>query len=612
MEMSFKTDGFSVAFSGQLYEENAVGATYIWPAGHSTTWREKLSTDPAPVLNKLSNPQTNEGCYSIWLNPDGVGYAFRKRLLSRPGNTGMAMVLVPGYPTDGKYLAKTLRELLEVAESKESQNDIPIEIIEQKISCLAPVIKEFSFNDSIKNPIGEHYWTYRNEDELAQLLERIPFQSEILNYTCIHLLHESDKSEKIHQTASRIPRKIYFVAPYPDSVEVQKGEESNPTYVSEGDNIKVRYIKKDNGWQPSKWRNTNISKDNQKLYKIEDDNKVRFLPADEVNDVKFAREINVDVFSPSTSGGKHPIDDWQWSLDKDRKPQPKQQVLLPEGKHTITIYANGYKEQTIDVDTAQNRNVEVTLEPESFSHSVFLKPAWENGWSKRLGKKGRSAPTKYDVKVSCTQQTFFNKYINEKRKKTFYISTSPARLPLIAVAILSLTIGFFAGHFLWPKTELQEEEKPANSVNKPQTQAENPPKDRIKGEKNLLAYLSNNKDIWVRDSIMKCKKGPFFYDTLLINGEGRTLSADIVKCGIKDLEHDKWKKYIDIYNIANDNRKFEEFNHVRDQLAKLVRKGEDIVWSKITWKPDSPTNGVEEKMGENGNTEGITYTSGIR
>lgn len=605
--MSFKTDGFSVAFSGQLYEENAVGATYIWPAGHSTTWREKLSTDPAPVLNKLSNPQTNEGCYSIWLNPDGVGYAFRKRLLSRPGNTGMAMVLVPGYPIDGKYLAKTLRELLEVAESKESQNDIPIEIIEQKISCLAPVIKEFSFNDSIKNPIGEHYWTYRNEDELAQLLERIPFQSEILNYTCIHLLHESDKSEKIHQTASRIPRKIYFVAPYPDSVEVQKGEESNPTYVSEGDNIKVRYIKKDNGWQPSKWRNTNISKDNQKLYKIEDD-KVRFLPADEVNDVKFAREIKVDVFSPSISSGKHPIDDWQWSLDKDRKPQPKQQVLLPEGKHTITIYANGYKEQTIDVDTAQNRNVEVTLEPESFSYSVFLKPAWENGWSKRLGKKGRSAPTKYDVKVSCTQQTFFNKYIKEKGKRTFYISTSPARLPLIAVAILSLTIGFFAGHFLWPKTA----RPPIESGIDAQAQNDDSIIVTKKGEKDLLAYLSDNKEIWVLDSIRNCKKGDFFCDTLLINS-GRTLSADIETCGIGDLAHDKWKKYIDIYNIAKDNGKFEEFNHVRDQLAELVRNDEDIVWSKITWKPDSHPKGVEKWNKQYGEMIDTTRsTSGIQ
>ena len=605
MEISFKTDGFSVAFSGQLYEENAVGATYIWPAGHSTTWREKLSTDPAPVLNKLSNPQTNEGCYTIWLNPDGVGYAFRKRLLSRPGNTGMAMVLVPGYPTDGKYLAKTLRELLEVAESKESQNDIPIEIIEQKISCLAPVIKEFSFNDSIKNPIGEHYWTYRNEDELAQLLERIPFQSEILNYTCIHLLHESDKSEKIHQTASRIPRKIYFVAPYPDSVEVQKGEESNPTYVSEGDNIKVRYKKTDNGWQPSKWRNTNISKDNQKLYKIEDDNKVRFLPADEVNDVKFAREIKVDVFSPSISSGKHPIDDWQWSLDKDRKPQPKQQVLLPEGKHTITIYANGYKEQTIDVDTAQNRNVEVTLEPESFSHSVFLKPAWENGWSKRLGKKGRSAPTKYDVKVSCTQQTFFNKYIKEKGKRTFYISTSPARLPLIAVAILSLTIGFFAGHFLWPKTERPPiEALDPNDV--PITVTKN-------GEKDLLAYLSDNKEIWVLDSIRKCKNGDFFCDTLLINS-GRDLAEDIRKCRIVDLKdhHKEWKKYISCYELAKTSNVLDDFNHVKDQLAKLVMKDENIVWSKITWNPDSHPNGVKKKEEKTTGTTSSTSCSGIQ
>lgn len=530
-----------IAFKGQLYKTDASSANYVYPQGNSD-WASISESDPRTVLSQL-NINGNFPCYTIFITESSVIYAFRRTLSGRANSNCVMVMLCAGGPTNnGKQLVKQLQELLTIAVSQTSFDQVNKTVLEEKLKSCEEFFdwqKKPNAKTKETSKIKEGYRFYTNNEELYELLEK-PYQPVYKNYRCIHIVPEEanakidknvnqNENDSLYHLITSPIETIYYIN-LPQGVYEKDGKK----HVSRNEAFTLIYRREGYNDEES---GTQYVSQSSKYFAVSDDT-INVYDAEKCG-IKFKRSIT--IFVEDELG--NPIKEWNHRMNNNNKwntCHDESKFSLADGEYSISIAADGYNPTTFTFDTRRKQSFCVSLTSKDFKRKIILKPAWPK--KKKIPKHYIEEPITIVYTANTTLYKQYNNALDPAIRDipTFYVTTKKPKPILITLCIISVLIGCIlglgVGYLEWNNKKTSKDN---DVIEKNQEQLEaqyiqpNAPESTETPEEHDVAYLNSN-NIWRFDSLKSDKYQKF-------------LKVVVANKGIK-YKDVNWNDYVEINN----------------------------------------------------------------
>lgn len=536
-----KENKLSVAFVGQLYENEAGTTKYVYPHQEDVSWAGSFGSDPRSALTALGNVTK---CYSIKVLSGCILYAYRTLVDRRGGsNTAMVILKADGPTIDGEKMAERLINLLEYAIKQDSKDQIKEDVIKEKLSGLEDLFdlerKPQSTLEEIHIRKGA-YRIYSTNEELHNILQS-PYQSAYKSFDCIHIVAKDENSQSSMQLINS-PLERSYVLRLPEGVEEKDGK----SCVGEKESFELIYNKE--GYIEHK-SGTLYATNSSPYFSINGD-RIEVKSAEDCKRVVFKRKVTIKV----KDNLGNPVLKWQLIVNENIKECSRDTVNgeLPDDKYRIKIKADGFSDIRFVWDTSVEAEKIITLEAKGTSKKVFLKPAWTKKSKVHFMKE---EPANISFSENTSLYGKYKKLLDSDKKDTptLYVSSKSPKKIVVFMSVLSLLVGIcvggFVGRLLWhgSNTETKEPIVPEKTDSVPsdikkQTNVASDSQTSLSEvatidlEKHDIDYLNKN-DVWIFDSL-KSKKYQYFFDTIVAN---RVTFKNVNWNDYSDITNSKWK-----------------------------------------------------------------------
>ena len=513
----------AIAFKGQIYQNDASSANYVYPDSNAE-WANVLASDPRNSMLYMEI-KGDSPIYTIKITNKGIVYAYRKKLPGRGGSDcAMVMLLAGGPTTDGKKLTEKLQDLLDYAVRQRSASDISQDVLNEKLSgCASFFDTQYQSQDFVNSfpadPAKEALCVYATEGELFMMLEN-PYQPSYMDYTCIHFVPAEANacpSTNVECIKSGLQKTFFFQLP--KDVEVKGGKKC----IAENDFFQLVYHRQ--GYNDF----TTVSlQSGQSDYFTVSGNIINVKSASECR-VPFEKKIKIEVFDKSNNR----IEKYQCSIGTNVffcELDKNDELDLEDGVHTIQVTADGYKAISANIDTSKIKKIKITLEPIGLRKKVYLKPAH----SKRYTNYNEEP-----CEVSfAANNSFYKKYesdLNPQKKDipTFYVMSKrqtpiiPFVVVIAVLALLCCGVGYKAYNYkgeldkmkiaIAASDSLQQAAPEESPEMNSEPVSEEEPNTEARNVKDDVNYLNEN-NIW-EYSKLKSEKYKLFFVKVVLNGD---------------------------------------------------------------------------------------------
>ena len=553
-----KENKLSVAFVGQLYENEAGTTKYVYPHQEDTSWAGTFGSDPRSALTALGNVTK---CYSIKVLSGCILYAYRTLVDRRGGsNTAMVILKADGPTIDGEKLAERLINLLEYAIKQDSKDQIKEDVIKEKLSGLEDLFdlerKPQSTLEEIHIRKGA-YRIYSTNKELHNILQS-PYQSAYKSFDCIHIVAKDENPQSSIQLIDS-PLESSYVLRLPEGVEEKDGK----SCVGEKESFELIYNKE--GYLSYPTGSLYANKPSNFFSKNGD---IISVKSAEDCKVVFLREVKVKV---KDSLG-NPVFKWQLIRDggkPEKYNSDTAQGELPDKKINCQIKATGYYDKKFEWDTSVEAEKIVTLEAKGTSKKVFLIPAWPK---KSKVHFRNEEPANISFSENSILYGQYKKLLDPDKRDnpTLYVSSKSPKKIVVFMSVLSLLVGIcigvFMGRLFCPNsnTETPEPNIPEKTnsgscnIEKQVNEASNAQINSydvvaFDPEQHDIEYLNNNYR-WVSDSLQS-KKYRYFFDTIVAN---KVQFKDVAWDEYNKITNRKWRNIYNIMKHATTTHKYDE------------------------------------------------------
>lgn len=492
-----------VAVRGQLYNQND---RIVYASNQKNVdWARKL---PYAHRDILTNIRVGLGkqCFTIWNTSDSVCYSICQDPKQRPNSAAAVMVKATQVATNPRGLLLCMKAMMEYILSLASGKDInnnEMEGFQQRmLDCFMNGVKP----QVVSQEKGSMAWLeYKDIDQFENYCFGLPFQSQMNEYVCVHLVAKDDHeavgtSESLKRIDAKSIRTVYlFRQPEGGANRVEVSSDNNEVdYVFSDQEFMLTYKKE--GYEPKPIEHLTSSSVGK--YFDKKGNTICLKSAEGAN-IVFTKKFDIRVIENSNT--KKAIVGWKYKIGDTGEPRDGSNgVHLPDGRHVLHIIAAGYENGFIEINTEdRNSSREVKLTAKGFEKQYKLKP----------------------VALSCKKGDWFVT-ITGKETGLFWRRFEKAkslRVSRINWVWLAILIGLFmlvgGGIGGWNYRKTVAEADPSDSTkivigNTPETKIENSPV-TISYEEQDIAYF-NSHDIW-RLNDLKSVKWRYFFEEILTN-----------------------------------------------------------------------------------------------
>lgn len=411
--------------------EDVSGLIYTFPEKTSDLpeWAKSLF-DPRNVRGIFKG----DYCYALWYNNNGYYYScIKTNTDSRNGCVMLTILAGKMVPLDGKLMVEKMRMLLDYCLSKNNYADIAYADILFKAKEIESLFtyRALMENESSMPDKEMAYRLYNNDDDLALIMEN-PNQHSYANYKRVLVIDksawggESVNSPTITQITCPV-KKTYDIRF--DSNDIVVNKES----VMDGETFSITYRK--TGFA-DECVNVVVGKQND-YYHI-DGNIINLKSASDVG-INFKKEIILRVVDEETH---NTIKTWSYKIDdniKNNNVEDADEIvsikLAPDSQHKITVSAEGYENNTLELAAGEHGLKTVRLH--SSDDSVFVRL--------QLGKEEYSG----SVRMKSNNKLYYPlKRLDEKNKvlqvKRGFFSRRNL-LPILLVFAIAAAAGVLLG-----------------------------------------------------------------------------------------------------------------------------------------------------------------------
>ena len=533
-----------------------------------------IGSDPRKTLVDL-NVNGDFPCYTIKVTQYGVIYAYRRMLAGRSGsNCAMVMLLARGACRDGRVLIEKLYELLTYAMSQSSSDQISPIVLDEKMSSFDGMFDD-KFRQIIPSTQEPHkdilekeaFRLYDTDDDLIKILEN-PYQpTDNKKYNCIHIIpfaamaHPSQNSNMFQ--ISHPLENAYFL-----NLPLDVEEKDNKSYIGEREQFTLVYKKK--GYIDETIGPLSASYDSD--YYVLNAGIIKVKSAKECN-IRFKREIS---FSIQDEMG-NPVNKWESCIDLEWRSfsNAKATWNLEDGKHNLSIRADGFETIETTIDTSRGTNCPVTLKSVGLKHRVYLKPV-------KIKRENRNMNFKdVPVDVNFTSNTsFYRSYkkvlsYDDNHVPRFYVMRKNPVLLLAMASVVACLIGIATGWRIAPKGQGSENEQQLANMTGI-TDSLNHVIDSLKGV--VANFPPNTTSLTEEEKIKK--------DVDYLN-----------ECAVWEKSKLQSKKYVEFYSFALENTKtlkdinwtsYEEITNsnwlkIYDCIKHYIESGNKKEWNGLDY-----------------------------
>lgn len=572
-----KENKLSVAFVGQLYENEAGTTKYVYPHQEDTSWAGTFGSDPRSALTALGNVTK---CYSIKVLSGCILYAYRTLVDRRGGsNTAMVILKADGPTIDGEKLAERLISLLEYAIKQDSKDQIKEDVIKEKLSGLEDLFdlerKPQSTLEEIHIRKGA-YRIYSTDEELHNILQS-PYQSAYKSFDCIHIVAKDENPQSSMQLINS-PLEGSYVLRLPEGVEEKDGK----SCVGEKESFELIYNKE--GYLS--YRSGSLYATISSNFFSKNGDIISVKSAEDCNRIVFKRKVTIKV----KDNLGNPVLKWQL-ITKEKSFKVDKDIWegeSPDSTYHILIKADGFMDKKTEWNTSVEAEKIITLEAKGTSKKVFLKPAWTKKSKVHFMKE---EPANISFSENTSLYGKYKKLLDSDKKDTptLYVSSKSPKKIVVFMSVLSLLVGIciggFVGRLLWhgSNTETKEPIVPQKTDSVPsdikkQTNVASDPQTSLSEvatidlEKQDIDYLNKN-DVWIFDSL-KSEKYQYFFDNIVAN---RVSFSNVNWNDYSEITNSKWNNIrIHIQN-AIAFKDWSGFNNLKfSELRESIRVNQKL------------------------------------
>ena len=567
MDSVYKNQPFGpqvdVVVRGQLYNQG----DHIAYSSNSNDedWAWRFPREHREILADI-RVVSGKQCISIWNITSGVCYSICQDPQQRPGSAAAIMVRAPYAAINPLGLLACMRELMAYMLQLDSEKEIDpgkVKEIQQRMSpCFGSGVKpqKVSKEDGVMA-----YVEYGSNEQLEQICFSLPFQPEMEEYACIHLVAEEDhriveSSVNLKRYNSKTIRPVYFFQqPSSSAGKVRVSVENNEVgYVLQGQKFCLSYERV--GYECMCVDGLKIETESK--YFKRSGNTIFLRSADEVG-VTFTKNVNLKVFDSET---KKSIDSnkWGYRIDGENAKNGSDGVHLPDGKHKLSIFAEGYRSEDIEIDIVKNNSVyPIGLYAQGFEKKYDMKPSAlffkQEGW---------------DVKVTGKKTgLFWEKY---EHRDTLHVSRINWAWCALLIGLAMLIGGCLIGRTMWTSNS----DSLAASSEKTSDMTAGVEGGSCTAEEKDVNYL-NSHDVWYLDTLKSDAWKKFFEETLP-NKSDWVDNKGIVESVTRAndcISHWGWKLYFDAYKTSKvDN--YVGFNAINKAVKEHVDH-KKVDWNEI-------------------------------
>lgn len=424
--------------------EDVSGLIYTFPEKTSDLpeWAKSLF-DPRNVRGIFKG----DYCYALWYNNNGYYYScIKTNTDSRNGCVMLTILAGKMVPLDGKLMVEKMRMLLDYCLSKNNYADIAYADILFKAKEIESLFtyRALMENESSMPDKEMAYRLYNNDDDLALIMEN-PNQHSYANYKRVLVIDksawggESVNSPTITQITCPV-KKTYDIRF--DSNDIVVNKES----VMDGETFSITYRK--TGFA-DECVNVVVGKQND-YYHI-DGNIINLKSASDVG-INFKKEIKLRVVDEETH---NTIKTWSYKIDdniKNNNVEDADEIvsikLAPDSQHKITVSAEGYENNTLELAKGEFGQKQISLRP--LDNLVFVRL--------QLGKE------KYcdSVRMKSNNKLFYPlKRLDDKHKvlqvKLPFFSRRN-RVSILVLFLISFLLGGFVSSIAFKDKEPQQQQ----------------------------------------------------------------------------------------------------------------------------------------------------------
>ena len=479
------------------------------------------------------------------------------------------MVKATQVATNPRGLLHCMKAMMEYILSLASEKDInnnEMEGFQQRmLDCFMNGVKPHV----VSQEKGSMAWLeYKDIDQLEDYCFWLPFQSQMNEYVCVHLVAKDDHeavgtSESLKRIDAKSIRTVYlFRQPEGGANRVEVSSDNNEVdYVFSDQEFMLIYKKE--GYEPKPIEHLTSSSVGK--YFDKKGNTICLKSAEGAN-IVFTKKFDIRVIENSNT--KKAIVGWKYKIGDTGEPKDGSNgVHLPDGRHVLHIIAAGYENGFIEINTEdRNSSREVKLTAKGFEKQCKLKP----------------------VALSCKKGDWFVT-ITGKETGLFWRRFEKAkslRVSRINWVWLAILIGLFmlvgGGIGGWNYRKTVAEADPSDST---KIETGDIPKNKnekssvtISFEEQDIAYL-NSHTVWRLDSL-KSSTWRYFFEKILINETKWKLSNNeglipAVQLAKDTITHVGWQLYYKEYPSSL-------FMRMSEDLGKAVKGGNhEVNWNSI-------------------------------
>jgi hypothetical protein len=423
--------------------EDVSGLIYTFPEKTSDLpeWAKSLF-DPRNVRGIFKG----DYCYALWYNNNGYYYScIKTNTDSRNGCVMLTILAGKMVPLDGKLMVEKMRMLLDYCLSKNNYADIAYADILFKAKEIESLFtyRALMENESSMPDKEMAYRLYNNDDDLALIMEN-PNQHSYANYKRVLVIDksawggESVNSPTITQITCPV-KKTYDIRF--DSNDIVVNKES----VMDGETFSITYRK--TGFA-DECVNVVVGKQND-YYHI-DGNIINLKSASDIG-INFKKEIMLRVVDEETH---NTIKTWSYKIDdniKNNNVEDADEIvsikLAPDSQHKITVSAEGYENNTLELAKGEFGQKQISLRP--LDNLVFVRL--------QLGKE------KYcdSVRMKSNNKLFYPlKRLDDKHKvlqvKLPFFSRRN-RVSILVLFLISFLFGGFVSSIVFKEKKPQHQ-----------------------------------------------------------------------------------------------------------------------------------------------------------